>query len=53
MSITAVNNGNRTDWSPNQFVIIRIINDRPICFITSMITDRTGRHEVLFFNDSL
>ena len=31
-------------------VIIRVINKirgRPICLITSMITDRTGRHEVL------
>ena len=31
-------------------VIIRVINKirgRPICSITSMITDRIGRHEVL------
>ena len=45
-----INNGNRTKWSP----IIRVINEigRPrsgslICLITRMITDRTGRHEVL------
>ena len=31
-----VSNGNRTEWSPI-----------PICLITSMITDRIGRHEIL------
>jgi len=47
-------NGNRTEWSPIRSVIIRVINKigqphsgRPICVITSMITDRIGRHEVL------
>ena len=47
-------NGNRTEWSPIRSVIIRVINKigRPrsrsqICLITSMITDRIGRHEVL------
>ena len=49
-----VSNGNRTEWSPIRSVIIRVINKigrprsgRPICLITSMITDRIGRHEVL------
>ena len=47
-------NGNRTEWSPIRCVIIRVINKigrphsgRPICLITSMMTDRIGRHEVL------
>ena len=46
--------GKRTEWSPNRSVIIRVINKigrprsgSPICLITSMITDRIGRHEVL------
>ena len=46
--------GKRTEWSPNWSVIIRVINKigrprsgSPICLITSMITDRIGRHEVL------
>ena len=46
--------GNRTEWSPIRSVIIRVIHKiaRPrsgssICLITSMITDRIGRHEVL------
>ena len=46
--------GNRTEWSPIWFLIIRVINKigqprhgSPICLITSMITDRIGRHEVL------
>ena len=49
-----INNGNRTEWSPIWPVIIRVINKigrprsgSPICLITSMITDRIGRHEVL------
>ena len=45
-----INNGNRTEWSPIRSVITRVINEirgRPICLITSMITDRIGRHEVL------
>ena len=33
-------NGNSTEWSPIRSVFIRVI-------ITSMITDRIGRHEVL------
>ena len=42
-----ISNGNRTEWSPIRSVIIRVINKIPICLITSMITDRIGRHEVL------
>ena len=49
-----ISNGNRTEWSPIQSVIIRVINKigrprsgSPICLITSMITDRIRRHEVL------
>ena len=43
-----ISNGNRTEWSPVGSVIIRVINNgSPICLITSMITDRIGRHEVL------
>ena len=45
---------NRTEWSPIRSVIIRVINKigqprsgSPICLITSMFTDRIGRHEVL------
>ena len=48
-------NGNRTEWSPIRCVIIRAIkksDDRAAgvrldLFITSMITDQPGRHEVL------
>ena len=47
----AISNGNRTEWSPIRSVIIRVItklDDRAIdLFITSMVTDRIGRHEVL------
>ena len=49
-----ISNGNRTEWSPTRSVIIRVINKTgqpcsrsPICLITSMITDRNGRHEGL------
>ena len=49
-----ISNGNRTEWSPIRSVIIRVINKirqprsgSPICLITSMITDRIGRPEVL------
>ena len=49
-----ISNGNRTEWSPIRSVIIQVINKigrprsrSPICLITSMITDRIGRHEVL------
>ena len=52
--IIIISNGNRTEWSPIRSVIIRVINNigrprsgNPICLITSMITDRIGRHEVL------
>ena len=52
--ISIISNGNRTEWSPIRSVIIRVINKigrprsgSPICLITSMITDRIGRHEVL------
>ena len=54
MGTLAVNNGNRTEWSPIRSVIIRVINKigrphsgSPICLVTSMITNRIGRHEVL------
>ena len=52
--IIIISNGNRTEWSPIRSVIIRVINKigrprsgSPICLITSMITDRIGRHKVL------
>ena len=54
LSTALICNGNRTEWSPIRSVIIRVINKigrprsgSPICLITSMITDRIGRHEVL------
>ena len=54
MNNLQISNGNRTEWSPIRSVIIRVINKigrprsgSPICLITSMITDRIGRHEVL------
>ena len=37
-----ISNGNRTEWSP-----IRQGSGSPISLITSMNTDRIGRHEVL------
>ena len=53
-SSSSSSNGHRTEWSPIRSVILRVINKigRPrsrslICLITSMITDWTGRHEVL------
>ena len=42
--IIIIINVNGTEWSPIWSVIIRVIND---CLITSMITDRIRRHEVL------
>ena len=49
-----ISNGNRTEWSPIQSVIIWVIykirrprSRSPICLITSMITDQIGRQEVL------
>ena len=52
--LKTISNGNRTEWSPIRSVIIRVINKigrprsgSPICLITSMITDRIGRHSVL------
>ena len=45
--IIIISNDNRTEWSPIQSVIIRVINKSPICLISSTITDRIGRHEVL------
>ena len=36
------NNGFRTKWNSIRSVIIPVI-----CLITSIITDRTGQHEVL------
>ena len=42
---------NRTEWSPIRSVFINKIgrprSGSPICLITSMITDRIGRHDVL------
>ena len=52
----SLKNGSRTEWSLIRSVIIRVRvinkigqmrNASPICLITSMITDRIGRHEVL------
>ena len=50
----SISNGNRTEWSPIRSILIRVINEigrprsgSPICLITSVITDRIGRHEVL------
>ena len=43
-------NGNRTEWNPVRSVIIRVMtksDDPAMVFITSMITDRFGRHEIL------
>ena len=52
--VMIISYGNRTEWSPIRPVIIRVINKigrprsgSPICIITSMITDRIGRHDVL------
>ena len=52
--IIIICHGNRTEWSPIRSVIIRVINKigrprsgSPICLITSMITNRIGRHKVL------
>ena len=49
-----ISNDNRTEWSQIRSVIIRVINKigrpcsrSPICLITSTITDRNGRQEVL------
>ena len=41
-------NGNRTEWTPIQSVIILVVNsESEICLISSMVTDRIGWHEVL------
>ena len=47
-------NGNRTEWSPIPSLIIRVIKQNrttakreSYLLITSMITDRIGRHDVL------
>ena len=55
MKMSLICNGNGSEWSPIRSVIIRVIDKigrtrsgSPICLITSMITDRTERHEVLF-----
>ena len=52
--LTSICNSNRTSCHPIRSVIIRVINKigrprsgSPICLITSMITDRIGRHKVL------
>ena len=47
---TTICNGNRTEWNPIRSVIIRVMtksDDTAMVFITSMITDRFGRQEVL------
>ena len=48
---------NSTEWSTIRSVFIRVINKigrpgigSPICFITSMITNRIGRHESRIIN---
>ena len=48
-------NGNRTEQSLIRSVIIRVVikigpplSGNPICLIISMITDRIGRHKVLY-----
>ena len=50
---STIHNGNRTEYSPIQSVIIRVIkkigrprSNIPVC-PTSMITDRIGRHKAL------
>ena len=50
--IYVINNGNRTGWSSVWSVMIRVINksDESNFLITSMITDRIGRHKVLQIN---
>ena len=46
-----INNG--TEWNPIRSVFLRVINKSDICeagvrfVVTSMITDRIKRHEVL------
>ena len=45
-SLFILSNGNRTDWSPVRSVIVQVISKSDL-FITSMITDRIGRHELL------
>ena len=53
LTSTVIGNDNRTEWSPIRSVIIRVITNRTTAqresdlFVTSMITDRIGRHEVL------
>ena len=54
IKVNVISNGNRTEWGPIRFVVIRVIDKigrprsgSPICLITSMITNRIGRHEVL------
>ena len=47
-----ISNGNGTEWSPIQSEIIQMITKsdpqrKSYLFITSMIRDRVGRHEVL------
>ena len=42
LKLYVISNGNRTEWSP-----IRSRSRESNLFITSMITDRIGRHKVL------
>ena len=55
MMILVINNGNRTEWSPFQSVIMREISKNRTTAkqesdlsITSVIIDTIGRHKVLF-----
>ena len=46
----ALSNGNTTEWSPIRAVIMRVITKsqwESDLFITSLITDGIGRHEIL------
>ena len=45
-NLKLIYNGNKTEWSPILSVIIRVINKIDL-LITSVITDRIGRQEVL------
>ena len=52
-SCNLIHNGNQTYWNPIWSIIIRVINKMDNCkagvqlLVTSMITNRIRRHEVL------
>ena len=52
-NLGTISNGNRTGWSLIWWVIIRVTDNNytsdwvTVCLITSIMTDRIGRHEVL------